>query len=564
MRKRYTRHEASTTLAGRKYHIDDNPSHQSENEYQQNLPELHDIHLTETQSIGIIRRDKERSTPLRVSQVVSNNRRQLLKQSSRDDIDVHLGRNGSSDNRMNTLVLLEHVRNANIDEELKKQEEEDKLYMRRMISKGKTKLHPILMDQYIDVESSDCTPNSDSSLPSIKPSPASSGLKSPTSQQFRRSFARQGSKDDISLCRTLPPTNAISPTSVVSIHSGGVCKPGEEILSQPMVFWRCELGAVVTVFYHKEADCFEVSAVDTQANVELERVYVRASRIFEVSENGISAESNSSNRHPRFTFLKRLTRQRIDAAANYLVAVLDADYKFNSGLSEKVLTIGRSGDNCVVENLTLPRPHNIIPGKLSSNLLRSSSIKRTNTFPVEEDEDSAQSMHGTHSLVEAALSYSAEAGKHISVSSGSRVFACNETVNPRVYSQARWRWIWAIKKVISLNRISYSMQSIFGGVIKDVLVKARENITTDCNSSAESAHQSRASIGMTYVFGISPECKKSGDVPSDTASYRNIRRHQYAPSGELGGVITKFDSERLREYRDRSRARRARAKKIPS
>jgi hypothetical protein len=42
-------------------------------------------------------------------------------------------------------------------------------------------------------------------------------------------------------------------------------------------------------------------------------------------------------------------------------------------------------------------------------------------------------------------------------------YALDKTLNPNSFTRARWRWIWSIEKVVSMNKISATMNIFFGG-----------------------------------------------------------------------------------------------------
>ena len=81
----------------------------------------------------------------------------------------------------------------------------------------------------------------------------------------------------------------------------------------------------------------------------------------------------------------------------------------------------------------------------------------------------AAASHTIGPMADKAADYDVEADKWIKASQVPLDFKAimkytnDSSLNPNSFSAARWRWIWAIEKVISMNRISATMQIFFGG-----------------------------------------------------------------------------------------------------
>mmetsp|Transcript_3981 Transcript_3981/g.6213 ORF Transcript_3981/g.6213 Transcript_3981/m.6213 type:complete len:530 (+) Transcript_3981:49-1638(+) len=261
-------------------------------------------------------------------------------------------------------------------------------------------------------------------------------------------------------------SSSISPTDVPPPVQG------KRVTSAPLLFWRCHLNAQVCVFYHEHCDTFEVIPYDTKTGIEYNRIYTPAPKIFNILEEKIKQKTSSEEFESPVQRLRK-----IKLASDYILATINAQYKDTSKTGIEVIMRRFNAKTNEIENLDMERPIALDPARISEKRRKSCVNVDALTSGMNADlvgattnvTDAQKFQHAAVEATGSAMRRLNEAAK----------YKTDTTVNPSQYSPVRWRWIWAIDKVITLNKINLAVGSMFGGMVGKVIESNKGRLAWD-------------------------------------------------------------------------------------
>jgi len=213
------------------------------------------------------------------------------------------------------------------------------------------------------------------------------------------------------------------------------------VLSEDRVFHRGYIAAHLEIFYSPKCDCFEVICYDVERQEELPRLYVSVSVVHTINEQGLV----SLPMDLRMIRKERLESGKLKKAAEYVFQHLgsEVDKRINS----RYLVFRRY--SCVTGTsvrLDISRPQDMEPAHIDPATLKRLQFRSGMALPMCEE-------------IEDALT----AAKSFTNSASASVRESDIVIDK--FSRARWRWIWAVNRIVTSSRMAGMKAGIMRGFV---------------------------------------------------------------------------------------------------
>lgn len=146
----------------------------------------------------------------------------------------------------------------------------------------------------------------------------------------KRSIVRTDSSDDLhcgnSRRKLHNPKHSYKDDSSVKNRVGHALptlqQKYELIFNGQAIFWKHRIPAQVSLFYHLEFDCIEISAFDLLLHREMDRLYVTASRIFDLVEDMVDLSEYKSR---KVSLSELIKSARLNCTIDFIMAHISCE-----------------------------------------------------------------------------------------------------------------------------------------------------------------------------------------------------------------------------------------------
>lgn len=167
------------------------------------------------------------------------------------------------------------------------------------------------------------------------------------------------------------------------------------------IYWKYGIPAQISLFYHSEVDTYEIVSFDLLQNIEMERLYANATTIHDIIENMSDVAQYQDRKVALYDIIKNM---RLTCSIDFIMGSLSCQ---KAALMPAVPTLRKYNEILYkVEPLSIPKPVWLVPAQVDDSVRRLSSL-----------------------------------------------FASGCKRQAVEMSGCRLKWMWAIKKVIVLNRV---------------------------------------------------------------------------------------------------------------
>jgi hypothetical protein len=96
----------------------------------------------------------------------------------------------------------------------------------------------------------------------------------------------------------------------------------DNIFNGHIIFWKLKLAAQISLYYHPEFNCIEISVYDLSRNQEMERLYVEASHLFDILEDLVDI---SEYKDRKVSLSEVIKAARINCAIDFIMSHLGCE-----------------------------------------------------------------------------------------------------------------------------------------------------------------------------------------------------------------------------------------------
>jgi hypothetical protein len=96
----------------------------------------------------------------------------------------------------------------------------------------------------------------------------------------------------------------------------------DNIFNGHIIFWKLKLAAQISLYFHPEFNCIEISIYDLSRNQEMERLYVEASRLFDILEDLVDL---SEEKDRKVSLSEVIKAARINCAIDFIMSHLGCE-----------------------------------------------------------------------------------------------------------------------------------------------------------------------------------------------------------------------------------------------